>query len=317
MSSAPEWWDARSAFLEAPVEEDGLARMAADVVPGGSARVGTALRGGMEAAVHAVDLVAPDGTTRAAVLKRRNRPVDPQAEWNALGVAAVAEVATPEPIAVDPDGRWFGNPALVMSRLRGSTRLEAPTDSALRNLAIALASIHACPALELDVATPRWNRSIPPTTSAFEDEAWAWIAQRRADATANGDAVAGASDASALVHLDFHPGNALWDGDAVVGVVDWENGRRGWPAEDVAKCAWYLHLLHGREGAASFVTAYEATTGTRLDLLGLASVSYGVGVLPQAERRAFFLRRSGLDVDTDVVRRVTRDYMTVAMARAG
>src|SRR5215213_4736407 len=129
--SAPAWWPERQAFLHAPLDRDGLARLADDVVPAGFVRALGPLDGGMESAVHALDLVDRHGRTTHAVLKRRERfVVDGSREWAALYAALPSEVATPEPIAFDPDGRWFGVPALVMSKLPGTPRLQLSDDVA-------------------------------------------------------------------------------------------------------------------------------------------------------------------------------------------
>jgi aminoglycoside phosphotransferase (APT) family kinase protein len=61
-----------------------------------------------------------------------------------------------------------------------------------------------------------------------------------------------------FLHRDFHPGNVLFDGAAVSGVVDWVETSWG-PADlDVAHCRTALALLHGVDAADRFRAAYVA-----------------------------------------------------------
>ena len=39
-----------------------------------------------------------------------------------------------------------------------------------------------------------------------------------------------------LIHRDFHPGNILWSGARVTGLVDWATASRGDPAADIGHC---------------------------------------------------------------------------------
>jgi aminoglycoside phosphotransferase (APT) family kinase protein len=55
---------------------------------------------------------------------------------------------------------------------------------------------------------------------------------------------------SAFIHGDFHPGNLLWTGDQLTGIIDWESSSMGPPGEDLA---------HWRANAAIL-------TGAALDL---------------------------------------------------
>jgi aminoglycoside phosphotransferase (APT) family kinase protein len=52
-----------------------------------------------------------------------------------------------------------------------------------------------------------------------------------------GGSVRGLASASALLHLDWHPGNLLVDerGGSISGIIDWDNARAGHPLLDVAR----------------------------------------------------------------------------------
>src|SRR5207302_1132278 len=84
--------------------------------------------------------------------------------------AACAAVPTPEPIAFDARGEWFGTPSLVMSFLPGSP-LWAPIDVAAwtTHLASTLAAIHdtALGSVPASMTRPAvWDRWKPTELSA-------------------------------------------------------------------------------------------------------------------------------------------------------
>lgn len=280
--------------------------MAADVVPGGTARAERRLTGGIESAAHAVELVHAGGAVTAAVLKRRPDPrFDGANEWAALRTATAAAVPTPQPLGFDPDKRWFGIPALVMSRLRGRSRMDVVGErGAAARIAAALAAVHDCAGEGLEPARPRWRRSCPAEASDFERRVWREIGRRAPEA----------GPAASLVHLDFHPGAVLWLRGRVSGIIDWENGARGWPAEDLAKCRAYVALINGPVAADALRAAYEAEIGGPVRDLALAELAYNVGVWPQADRRAYVMSRTGFPAVTgDDIRYVSQRLIEAAM----
>jgi aminoglycoside phosphotransferase (APT) family kinase protein len=48
-----------------------------------------------------------------------------------------------------------------------------------------------------------------------------------------------------FIHRDFHPGNTLWEGARLTGVVDWTTGSRGPAAVDLGHLRVNLVLDHG------------------------------------------------------------------------
>jgi aminoglycoside phosphotransferase (APT) family kinase protein len=232
------------------------------------------LRGGISSGMHLVELVAADGARRPLVLRRYNahrQQADPTAclrEWRLLSLLHPAGLPVPEPVLLDAEGRIFGGPAIVLSRLSGHGLL-APRDltTYLQRLAETLAELHAAspPAAALDFLTrqqdaiERWlvrgpsetQRAGHPRSEAVWDalRAW-WPRLQRA--------------APALIHGDFWPGNTLWRRGRMTGVVDWEQPRLGDPAQDVGCCRLDLTLLFGPEAADAFLHAYEAASGRPL-----------------------------------------------------
>ena len=52
-----------------------------------------------------------------------------------------------------------------------------------------------------------------------------------------------------FIHRDFHPGNTLWEGAELTGVVDWTTGSRGPGAVDLGHLRWNLVVDHGQRVA--------------------------------------------------------------------
>jgi aminoglycoside phosphotransferase (APT) family kinase protein len=88
----------------------------------------------------------------------------------------------------------------------------------------------------------------PEVTAALEDDSHPFGAGRD---------VTGLPDGNRLLHLDWHPLNLLVDErDRLVGIIDWDNARRGHPLLDLARTESLLtadpaleslpRALHGR-----------------------------------------------------------------------
>lgn len=243
-----------------PVE--GLARMATAVRgPGvGIDRV-VRLRGGLACSTHMVRF--DDG--REVVLKRSMAGARSlRMEHQALGVASACPVTTPEPLAFDESGAWFGRPSLVMSRVPGRSDLhDGRRGPWIGDLAEAMAAIHATPvplrppaALRRGHAWMTWSSPTPEQLrrTRLVERAVAVAEELRGD-------LAASPPAAVLVHHDIHPGNATWRRGRLAAIVDWNEARLGPAVSDVAYCAVDLSASHGARAAADLVQAYRATTG--------------------------------------------------------
>ena len=65
----------------------------------------------------------------------------------------------------------------------------------------------------------------------------------------------------ALVHIDYRPGNVLWDENGISAVVDWEEAAYGDPAIDVAYCRMNMAIKGQTQAADEFLQTYERETG--------------------------------------------------------
>ncbi|WP_250292115.1 phosphotransferase family protein [Frankia sp. CiP1_Cm_nod1] len=187
---------------------------------------------------------------------------DPAHEFAALDGLAERGVRAPKVWAHDPDGHLFGAPAVLLQRLPGRADaveyLSADTElGRARTLDLARA------AAELHAVTPAAGTGEPQLAywrARFEDcrpepyPALSWLYDWLDD-----NATPPARPA--LVHGDFRPGNVLYEGGRIVGLLDWEMAHVGDPVEDIA---WAYHALWSPERFVpleEFVAAYEAAGG--------------------------------------------------------
>ncbi len=135
--------DSAQATMGFPSPE-GLNRLASAIGNGCRVIAGPPISGGVAAKTHRLTLYGRDGTERSLVLKRYPVGNDtPELEWERLGCASRVSLPTPDRVAVDPSGLWFGEPALAMTTLQGRVDM-FPSDKSdwTRQLAVALATIH-------------------------------------------------------------------------------------------------------------------------------------------------------------------------------
>lgn len=221
-----------------------------------------ALDGGTSSAVHLLEL---DGAPRRAVLRRyvldwvAEEPWIPPNEARVLRALADApRVPAPRLLAADPDGSVTGTPTVVMSALPGEVVWD-PTDreSWLRQLAEVLPVIHAVPVpagLDAWEPYPPDPDDVPPAWSVCPRD-WELAVEMYHGPAPDSDRV--------FVHRDYHPGNVLWTGGELSGVIDWVSSCVGPPEEDVAHCRANLAIHHGVEVADRFLAIWQDITGRR------------------------------------------------------
>ena len=223
------------------------------------------LHGGIDSTTHLVsfDRGAP------VVLKRASgrEPSGLVSEHARLQVARDVDVPSPDPIALDEAGEWFGCPALVMSRLRGSVVWHDAGGSWIDELVATLVAVHrhAVPddvpaVLRAPHAGLAWrpNLAALPRTDRFER-----LVAMALDLQAT---LRDAEQPARLLHHDFYHRNVLWHRGRVSGVVDWNESRLGPPVCDVAYTSIDIAMTAGPAMADRFVDAYEAESGRLADV---------------------------------------------------
>ncbi len=215
-------------------------------------------------------------------------------EAEVLGLLAQTPVPAPRLVAVAP-------PWLAMTLLPGSLRLDAEAPEAL---ARTLVAIHA-------VDPPRRPRDYYHWAYPERRRVPEWAADAGVWEWAFAAIEAPAPDFEpCFLHRDFHPGNVLFDGGAVSGVVDWVETSWG-PADlDVAHCRTALAMLHGVGAADRFRAAYVAAGG-RLTFDPYWDVVDAAGFLPDPEKVAAPWREAGRgDLTAGVARARLEAYVS-------
>jgi aminoglycoside phosphotransferase (APT) family kinase protein len=230
------------------------------------------LRGGLEGTTFSFGLLNRDFILKVDAGDAK----EARTEFDNLNVVSAARVPTPKPVQLDADGEWFGSPAIVMTALPGRPDMH-PKDLVLwiDGAAEALASIHDLPSARAGrVRPPRWQRWQPSTDAMGSDSA-------RAD-----EVLAQLYDRigtlpTVLSHDDYNPGNLLYDGAKLSGVVDWADVTIEPRQAAVALYRHFLAIHPGGDAPEMFLDAYERATSTPLDDLALWDVLYGLrGVRP-------------------------------------
>lgn len=257
------WQSHRTHQLSVPARE-GLAELAKEIAPGSRAIRIRRLGGGLATATHSVDLEGRTGKSLRVVLKRyRENDETAALEWDRLTFARDLPVPSPEPLARDVSGRWFGTPALVMSRLPGRPQiLPKHFDRWLNQIAETLVVIQDAPMRKTPAALKRphrvenWEPSNDLRRSGLVARAITAIGENLPEAL---------KAERAIGHGDYHPGNLVWSRERLSGVVDWSAARIGPRAYEVAYCRADLTVLIGADAAERFRTVYEQVWGQRLD----------------------------------------------------
>ncbi len=231
---------AEEMLLRARPPASALAWAAAAVGPQAVVRAVRPVLGGNSSAVHEVLVADGRDRIRRLVLRRyvRREWLSEQpdlAEREAEILLLLESTALPAPrlVAVDAEGDTADAPALLMSALPGRVNWpDAHEEWRLGKLAVLLRSIHATPLDAHDrvrAYTPAYRvAQLAPPAGTLRPALWEEAFGRYAQPPTPSKSV--------LIHRDFHPGNILWSGPHVVGVVDWATSSRGDPAADVGHC---------------------------------------------------------------------------------
>lgn len=277
--------------------------------------------------MHAVDLVGSNGERRQVVVRRygawrlRTDPRVAEREWAVLAALARAGAPTPRPIWLDDGGAVFGVPTIVISRVPGRGLL-APRDADgwVRQLAEALGRIHATPVGEAEFELLLDQRAKladllerdgpPPSLADLPLGPEVWSTMRRWWPQID-------VPSPSLIHGDYWPGNTLWRYGRLTGVVDWEQARRGDPAQDVACCRLDLTFLAGPEAAEAFLLAYEAATGRTVHDLFFWDLYIATDAMGEVEHWVSGYHDLGrTDIKVEVARTRLGRFATAALAHA-
>lgn len=169
--------------------------------------------------------------------------------------------------AVDSE-ELFGAPFLVIEYIEGAPDLAAQiAPESIEQMAAHLVQIHRTSLGDQTESLPAYMpRFVHQRDRVYPDPslrpAEIRDALRRAWPSRSTHAVG-------LLHGDYWPGNLLWNGSDLVGVVDWEEACIGDPLADVAIARLDLLWAFGLEAMRAFTRRYAALSGLDLHDLPL------------------------------------------------
>ena len=200
------------------------------------------LAGGVSSQVTGIEVQRADGACCTLVLRQYGAanvaavPHLADAEYRLLTLLSAAGLPVPRPCLADESGAIVPGSCLLTEYIDGE-RVHQPADlpSFTRHLGAALAAVHDCGLARADVPF------LPDAGDRVLDELG--TGPPVADGVVPETAIRKALQASwpppqvsepVVLHGDYWPGNVLWRGARLVGVIDWEEAAFGDPMADLA-----------------------------------------------------------------------------------
>ncbi|MDE2863209.1 MAG: phosphotransferase [Chloroflexota bacterium] len=217
--------------------------------------------------VHVVRAVSPKGHVVCLVIKQLTDSLDSRratAEFRGLEIAHRHGIPVPEPLLLDASGSELGVPGLVTGFVAGTQEMRPDNVAAWAEaMADALLAIHdIIPSADervdlydgeeiglyfLSGHWPAANAGHP-----LSERIYGAIERFRPELE---------SSRPAFLHMDFWPGNVLWDQGRISAIVDWDGAAVGDRAVDVGNFRMEMHLRGIREAADLFLRRYESEAG--------------------------------------------------------
>lgn len=118
-----------------------------------------------------------------------------------------------------------------------------------------------------------------------------------------------------LVHGDLWQGNALWDGDTLLAVVDWECAGTGAAGVDLGWLRFDAALCFGPDAANEVLDGWQAAAGRVVDDLAYWDAVAAMSTPPDMGWDARAIRGQGrTDLSQTLLLDRRREFLTVALA---
>jgi aminoglycoside phosphotransferase (APT) family kinase protein len=228
------------------------------------------LTGGMSTGIHLLTTRTGERVVMRRFVNEHWLAIDPHLAPREAAVLQALE-ATPVPapsfVGVDPYGELAGAPTVLMGFVPGRRIALEDHRRYASEMAHAMATIHDLAPLRIE-GLPDESEQIPRIAleeapnrhgSRPSPELWSMVRDRLPGVTFG---------PNTFLHGDFHPGNVLFDGDALSAVIDWPLACSGQPASDVCMCRMDAGMMLGLDVADMILAAYEAETGAALADIG-------------------------------------------------
>ena len=232
-------------------------------------------------------------------------------EVAALRLAADHHIPAPRLLAADLDG---DPPLVLVEQVPGSSRIPPDRPSTrLRTLGRTAASLHAV-SLEPTSALPQRDRPIASVDFAAlrrQHPSYPLLVeaeQRVADPPPQDPAV--------FVHGDLWQGNALWTGDTLNGLIDWDCAGSGSPGIDLGSLRCDAAICFGLDAAQDVqqgweeVAARPAADVAYWDVVAALSTPPDMGWFPSA-----IAGQGRPDLTQDVLLRRRDEFLQAALTR--
>ena len=219
----------------------------------------------MSSGMTAFEIETSDGEIKRLVRRNssgyalRDNPRAAAVEFALLGALRSSGLPVPTPYYFDESAEIFPEPYLVIEYFDGKPEF-APADPMefVAKMAAGLAEIHRLPrsaavALLSDYA-PIFvrQREHPQTRNSIDLKEVRSILERAWPLRP--------LNQPALLHGDYWAGNVVWNEDRIVGVIDWEEARRGDPVIDVAISRLDILWILGIDAMHEFTRCYRSLT---------------------------------------------------------
>ena len=236
-----------------PPDEQTVARLAQQALPGGTVRRSWALSGGISAGMQAVEMGWADGRSQTVIVRTHAQAAVAEKEYRLLQILAGWDIKSATPYLLDR-----ANTSLVLDYLPGEMRF-TPHDlnHHLQQMATQLAHIHQFDAAQHDLSfLPEVGanclelgreRPFPNPLFPREPEIRQRLAAYKLPLSPN---------KPTLLHGDFWPGNCLWQGGELTAVIDWEDACLGDPLIDLAQSRSEISWIFGPEAVEIFTVHY-------------------------------------------------------------
>lgn len=242
-------------------------------------------------------------------------------EYSTLALLETHGIPALQPLYLDDTGVILGMPGIVVSFVPGKqvVNLVDPLRWA-RTLATTLAHIHAIscqpPAeflLDGNSEAIWFARSDVPEERLATHEDGPTICRLVRELQPHLRPVP-----ARLVHVDYSPGNILWQGEHISAVLDWEEASCGDPGYDVAYGYMHVHLLGLENAAGAFLEAYEAEAGHRVENLGFWELAAAARPMPDPARLLHQYSAVGAPACTpEIIRDRLRQFIAAARQHVG
>lgn len=223
----------------------------------------TALKGGISAQTTLLETVSAEDEVQKFVVRQHgenDRAMNAHIardEFRLLDTLQGTPVSAPAPVAVDVD--TFEFPCVILEYIEGITEID-PThlDSALAQMAQALADIHSIPSAEttfswLPNLSMRFNYLLRERSNPFDESLNEERIVEALKPVWEFEEVNGVS----LLHGDYWASNILWRERQLVAVIDWEDAMLGNPLADLGDARITTLWAHGQTAMHGFTEYYQ------------------------------------------------------------